>query len=481
MAKPTPEQLIKINKFAQTPRTEDDTFVFSPLMIDDQETCYHSTLHPLLLNKLMKDAQIGAPLLMNHNNRQLPVGRSFDAKMQQDVESGQVMNSVYGQYYIDLGRMTQGGMSTDDIAKGIDAGTIFDVSIGFNANSWKCSICNNDIRDWEHCSHWPGRTYEVKGADGVFRQQKCLVIVGEDGEGELLELSLVYAGACNRATIKQEFSQESVRDFDKGSNLLIVDDFKNIPLSAKIYQYYTKDGSVLFTDTDERTNGAEILKKRSDENVELAKITEVLNKFGVEFDSEEALSAKLTELTNTVATNTELLNTATSERDTAQTELAKVTGELETAKADALQKDATIDELTKANEALAEKAGVAETYRADLVTQTLDTGVRAQGNAFNRDLFEKFLGTLSIDEIKGALAGFEAEVAAKFAGTRTSTQNATKVAGELQVPDKEDEVEFRAFIADKAMEYAKANGVSIKEATKLMVDKYAKNDDGSDN
>jgi hypothetical protein len=479
MAKPTTEQLTKVNKFAQSPRTEENTFVFSPLMIDDQETCYHSTLHPTFLGKLMKDAQVGAPLLMNHNNRQLPVGRSFDAKMQQDVEGGQVMNSVYGEYYIDLGRMTQGGMSTDDIAKGIDAGTIFDVSIGFNANSWKCSVCGNDIRDWDKCSHIPGRTYEVKGDDGVFRQQRCLVVVGEDGEGELLELSLVYAGACNRATIKQEFSQESVRDFDKGSNLLIVDDFKNIPLSAKIYQYYTKDGSVLLTDTDERTNGAEILRKRSEDNVELAKITEVMKQFGIEFDSEEALSAKLTELTKEVSDKTELLTTVTGERDTANTELAKVQGELDTANGELAQRDKTIAELDKQNKELAEKAGVADTYRSDLITSTLDAGVRAQGNAFNRDLFEKFLGTLSIDEIKGTLKGFEDEFNTRFAGARTSEADA-KFKKDSDVPSQEDEAEFRAYVADKAIEYSKANSVSIKEATKLMYEKYAKNEDGSD-
>jgi hypothetical protein len=317
------------------------------------------------------------------------------------------MKSVHGEFYIDLGRQTQGGMTTDDICKGIDAGTIFDVSIGFNAASWKCSICENDIRDWRSCSHFPGEKYIVN-RNGKDEVEKCVVLVGEDGEGELLEMSLVYAGACNRATIKQTFSQDSVRDLDKGSNLLIVDDFKNIPLSANLYCYYTKDGSVILTDTSERTNGAEILRKRSEDDVELANITEVLNKFGIEFDSEDALSAKLTEITDSLAATAATLDTVTGERDTAQAELARVNGELETAKGELSAKEVTIGELTTANEELTAKAGVAETYRTDLINQALDAGVRAQGNAFNRELFEKFLGTLSIDEIKGALAGFDA-------------------------------------------------------------------------
>ncbi len=38
---------------------------------------------------------------------------------------------------------------------------IEDVSIGFAAKSWICSICENDIRSGE-CKHWPGLSYNDK-------------------------------------------------------------------------------------------------------------------------------------------------------------------------------------------------------------------------------------------------------------------------------------------------------------------------------
>lgn len=482
MAKPTKAQLEKINQFAAKTLTEDDVYVFEPLMIDDQETAYHSVLHNNLLKKFVKDSRRGTPLLMNHNHNKLPVGRSFDARLINEFDDDRNVDtkSLYGTFYIDLGRNTESNMTTDDIVKGIDAGTIFDVSIGFNATEWKCSICGNDIRDFWSCPHIPGKKYAVQNEQGEDVVEKCIVIVGEDGDGELLELSLVYAGACDRATIKHNFSNESVREFDKGTKLSLVDDIKNVPLNAKIYQYYTKDGSVLFTDTDERTKGTEYLSKRSELEMALADVLK--NKFGVDFETDEQLSAKLDELIAEVDTakgeltaKTEELSAKTDELENIKTELANKIVEVESLTEQLGKKDETIADLEKANEELSAKAEVAETYRQDLINKALELGVRAQGNAFQKDLFSKFLTTLSIDDIKGVVAGFENEVKTKFAGARVSESEdrTTETRLNNEVPSKEDESEFRAFIADKAKEYAAENKVSITEATKVMYKKYS--------
>lgn len=479
MPKPTRAQLEKINRMTAEELTEDEVYVFSPLMIDDQETAYSSILHTNLLKKFVKDAKRGTPLLMNHNSYQLPVGRSFDSKLvnEHDDELDIDTNSVYGEFYIDLGRNTESNMTTDDIVKGIKSGTIFDVSVGFNAKTWKCSICGHDIRNYMKCPHFPGRTYEIEDDDRTIRNVKCTVIVGEDGEGELLELSLVYAGACDRATIKN-FSNESVRELDKGAKLSVVDDFKNIPLNATIYQYYTKDGSVLFTDTDERTDGADYLNKRSEEKVNLEKLLEIFKAtFGVDIENETQLSEKLTEITGELTKVKEELSAKESELETTKNELATSTVELETVKEDLSKKDETITELEKANEELASKAEVADTYRSDLINETIELGIKANGNSFQKELFTKFLETLSLEEIKSARDGFKQDVDTKFAGARVSEGDNSLEdrlsKNDTEVPDKDDEIEFRNFVAEKAMEYAKENKVSIGEATKLMFKKYS--------
>lgn len=475
MPKPTAQQLEKINKFTLVPRTEDNTYVFPDLMIDNQITSYSSRLHENLLTKFVSDANKGVGLLMNHNHRSLPVGRTFEAEIKKESGDGGDMFTVYCSHYIDLGRNTESGMSTDDVAKGIDAGTIFDTSVGFNAKSWKCNICNFDIRDWMNCSHYPGETYEIKGSDGVIRNVLCVVEAGADGVGELLENSLVYAGACNRATIKQDFSAsvgETVTDSKYGSKLHAVDNFKNIPLNATIYQYYTKDGSVLFTETPERTDGVLELQRRSEEEVDLKQFLAVLAKYGITVETPEQLEAAI----EAFKTNETALATETEKNGTLTTDLATAKGETEAAVKLAADKEITIGELTIANKELAEKAGVAETYTQDLITKALELGVRAQGNAFNTEMFTKFLGTLSIEDIKTVIAGFEAEVQTRFAGSRTTDATAPRrnLSGNEPTSreDFETEEEFRNQVADEATKLSAEKGISLKDATKEVYAKY---------
>lgn len=478
MPKPTPEQLERINKFTIEPLTEENCFVFSDLMIDDQPTSYSSRIHPNLLRKFVQDSNKGVGLLMNHNNRSLPVGRSFGADIREeyDSESGQLMTTMYGQFYIDLGRNTESGMSTDDIAKGIASGTIYDTSIGFNASKWDCSICSHDIRDYSNCDHFPGEKYQVKDSTGLHREEVCYVVVGNDGTGELLENSLVYSGASPRATIKSTFSASNVRENENGPKLHLIENFKNIPMTASIYQYFSNDGAVLFTDTDERTNGVEILSKRSEEKVEFKEFKSVVGKFGIEFETAEELSTKLEGFASMgveLSTAKEEVKTLTATVEGLETEKAALETSLST-------KEVTINELTVANEALTEKAELANTYRQDLTVKALEFGVRAQGNAFQKPMFEKFLATLSIDEIKEVISGFEQEVNEKFANSRTTEPKNTEPTrfstgtAPTSKGDFETEQDFRTHVAEEAVKYAKENGVSLKEASRLVYDKYTK-------
>lgn len=471
MPKATSEQLVKINRFTQVPLTEEQVYVFPNMMIDNAVTSYFSIVHPNLLSKFQEDAIKGVALLTNHNHYQLPVGRSFDASMTYEVgDDGNSTVSLVGMHYIDLGRNTQSGMTTDDITKGIDAGTIFDTSVGFNSKSWECSICENDIRNWRLCEHVPGHKYAVQreGKDVV---ETCYVITGKDGNGELLENSLVYAGACKRATIiKENLSAGNVSDNDNRTKLHLVDSFKDIPLEAAIFQYYTSDGSVLFTDTAERTNGSQELKKRSEQQMELEKLMAVLGKFSIEGETPEAIETALQALTDA---QSELAQ----KEATFNEQLAAETAKYQALEADLEAKDATIADLEATNSELTEKAGVADTYRQDLIDSTIAMGVRAHGNGFKVDLFTKFLSTLSLDEIKSQLSAFEGEVQERFGGSRQSGTGVKPRAkgDELFREDFETDSEWGNYINDKVVAYMKENKeVSLGDATKLMVKKYSK-------
>jgi hypothetical protein len=462
---PTPEELAAINQFTRKEMTAEEVYIFNSLMIDNQETSYFSLLQEPLLAKMRDDALAGVALLLGHDSRKIPVGRTFgsELKSEYDQDSGSEIKSVYGKSYIDLGRKTQDGMMTDDICKGIDAGTTFDVSIGFNASSWKCSICENDIRDYHKCPHSPGREYIIEHEGAASTVETCKVLVGGDGKGELLELSLVFSGACDRATIKNTFSHDSVRENEKSTKLSLVNDFKDIPMDAKIYQYYTKDGSVLVTDTNERSGGNEYLRKRSEQQVELSKLLEIINT-GLEANIEN--EDQLTELITSIKEDKTQLTNKT-------TELESISAELQSIKDELVTKDSEIETLTVTNSELQSKTEIVEAYRKDLVNETIEMGIRAQGNAFQKDLFEKFLDTLSIEEIKTVREGFDKEVKLKFAGVRTSNPASQLNEKTDYVPSKDEEPEaFSAFIADKAMEYASEHSVSFKEASKIVYEKY---------
>ena len=471
MPKPTEQQLQIINsKFSQTPLTEDNCFVFSNLMIDNLPTTYHSIIQPALLNTFLEDVKKGISLLLVHNNRKLPIGRSFDARVESEYvpEAGREVLTLYGDFYVPLGIALEGGITTDDVVKGIETGINFATSIGFIAEEWKCSICENDIRDYFACPHIPGRKYAVE-RDGKDVVETCYVLVGGNGEGELLEDSLVYAGACDRAGVIRNFSA-NVTDFRDSSKLQVIDDIKNVPMESVITQYYTKDGSVLFTDKPERTCGTEYLRKRSEDQAMLEKVIEVLGKFDIKFADESELETVLSEIFS-------LKESTANKLEEAKSEITALTEKLGEANEELAQKDSTINELTEKNEELSEKAGLAETYRKDLINQALEAGIRAQGNSFPSEMFEKFLGTLSVDELKEVIKNFNEGFAAKFDGVgfaESIEDSDSKANKEFTRDDFETEAEFRDFIADKAVEYASENKVSLSEATKLMYEKYSK-------
>jgi hypothetical protein len=473
VGKPTSEQLAKINKFSMKNLTEEDVFVFKPLMIDDQETSYTSVIHPNLLRTFMKNTYKGVGLLLNHDSYSLPVGRTFSAEIveEYDVDLNKMCQSLYGEVYIALGRNTQSGMSTEDIVKGIESGTIFDVSIGFSAKKHTCSICGNDIRNYGDCPHYPGKEYSVDNEDGTSCVKKCQVIIGDDGNGELLELSLVYAGACDRATIKNSFSNNSVTNDESGTKLTIVDNIKSVPPDAKIYQYFSKYGSVFYTDAKEKQNLTESIDLRSEKNMEYLKLFNT--KFGLNIETEEELTSKLDEMQTEMATSKEELVNTQTQLEEKVIELTNKEAEFELLKGEVTTKDIAIEALTTENTELKKSEEIANTYRNDLITSTIEAGVRAYGNAFQVETFTKFLNSISLDEIKATREGFNTEVASKFSGSRVSTTRDLTSNPLTNKEDFETEEEFRTHIADKAIVYARENEMSILEASKKLYKEFS--------
>lgn len=462
LAKPTKEQLAKINKLASTELTEEQVFVFRSLSADTLPVSrqswsgeYFIHMNKDMLNDLKRDYQTGVGLLASHNSRRLPFGRTFDAVIETDRVDGQDVDTLYvDQYivkYVQDGenkvplRTEINGMTTEDIANHIAVGHTFDTSIGFVMTDCKCSICKNDIRDYEQCKHYPGSTYEVMVDDKAEKVRCDLLACG----GEGLENSIVYAGAVNRAIIqnandKNDYSAGGVQSDvkDDSTQLYNVDDIKKIPLGSEIYCRFSKGagGIQMFTTTPERqiVEGVEemTVDNKQPETTEYQAATS-LQPMSTMYSKEdyEAVSKAKEDFENKF--------------NEANEELGKVREELNKAKE-------TIQGLTA-------KAEIAEEYRKDLIQETLSAATKARGNSFNAERFGKYLETLSDSEIKEEFASLKEEFKDSLGDNR-----ATEVELEDKTEDKVSlsEEELRQLASKNAMEQYRANGGDLIELTK---------------
>lgn len=222
-------------------------------------------------------------------------------------------------------------------------------------------------------------------------------------------------------------------------------------------------------------------EKRSETGMD--KYMSILTEFNIK--SEDDLRAKLTELSekttelenknNEILAKDEEIKKLNDKVDFLSKDLLAKNDEVAELKNEISELSEKVTNLTKLNEELKANEELVETYKKDLKEEIIELGIRAEGNAFNKTLYERFLDTLSIEELKEVREGFNEEVKNKFAGVRTTQ---TKVRDknkdtELYKEDFETEEEFREYIAELAEKYAKENNVSIKDATKLMYAKYS--------
>lgn len=505
VVRPSAEQLERINRGGvQTPLAAEDVYVFSDLLVDTLPTSYYTVLHENLLMTFMQDLEEGIGLLLAHDTRRLAIGRSFEASLRKENVGGEIVTSLYGGFYVPRGMNIEEGMSTDDIIQRIDTGVQTDTSIGFRAEMWTCSICENDFFS-SSCTHWPGKKYIVNRA-GEDVVETMYVILGMDGKGELVENSLVYAGASPRARIQSSFGSPVIKlgDFTK---LQLVDNVKTLPRDAVIYQVSCAGQRLWYSDGTGKKS--QFYVKGSGEAVALSleDVLGVMQKYQLKTGSVAELEQSLESLKKLSVLNV-AGEVALQEGDyvsrKAFTELeerlAKVSEELSAAKEElqakkeelvALQQQEYAEELTRIKEEkeqlaiektalekmleeFQEKADLADEYRKSLLTEAKELAVRVNGNALDETLFVRFLESLSVAELKDTVQSLKQQVKDRYGYARVSKPKDVTAKHKTQLRDDfESEEEFREFVAEKAQEYAKENQVPLSEATKLMYKKYA--------
>ncbi|MDT0123885.1 hypothetical protein Q9R46_14585 [Paenibacillus sp. RRE4] len=378
MAKPSPEQLARINQLARVPLTEDETYVFPAKLVGDQiipRRFYRLT--PNFLRKMAVQAREGVSLLLDHSWSNLgimtiPLGRTFDSRLQMDGDE----LALYADHYMKLGQEV-GDIKIDQIAEGIDAGTIFDTSIGFTVSSQTCSICGQEYFGGS-CPHIRGREYDSK---------LCTVDIND---GELMENSLVFDGAYPGAGVVGMSSIAETQSSVKWEALS--EDVKSLPSGGRVfYSFSGKSGLDGFVIRQEKNNEAETQAKGDDT---------------VNEEQKAALAAAQTQANALAAANGVLGQVRAVLGVESDTDIpAKIT-------------------------ALSAQAVDGAAYKVKVTEQACGAGVRALGDAFNVEAMKTALSHLPVSEIEKIGASYEAQAQAALGGGGRHTQT-----GDINLPE----------------------------------------------
>ena len=373
MAKPTATQLALINQLARVPLSEDEVYTFEAKLVGDNIIPRRFfQISPNFLRKMADQAKQGVSLLLDHSWANLgimtiPLGRTYNSRLQQDGNE----LALYADHYMKLGQEIN-GIKIDQLAEGIDAGTIFDTSIGFITSKHVCSICRENYYS-SACSHFRGIEYEGK---------TCII---EIDDGELMENSLVFDGAYPGAGVvnlnqnQTDTQQPTMWD-------VLSEDAKSLPGDGRVfYSFSSKSGFAGYVPKQQIEKTSTMVEGDEEMSAEALKQMELA--LAQAKTAGDASTGLLTQI------RTALGLTADSEI------LAKLTS-------------------------LSTQAKDGELYKLKITEQACGAGVRAMGEAFNVEAMKLSLANLPVAEIEKINASYEAQALIVLGGGGQHTKPA---------------------------------------------------------
>lgn len=245
--KPTDSQLNKINeRLHRSPLSESDVFVFPAVASNRNVDSYYSIMDDSSLRNYAQDYNKGLSVLQAHNDRApIATGRTFESTF--DPERGETL--LWG--YIARGINLGGGLSTDDVIRGIETGTVQDGSIRFSGGYDECEICHQRLYSRD-CDHMPGREYTIPGSD------KPVLATYRIINARAKEYSLVAIGATPDAGIVRKAHLLKERGLITFKELQPISRRLNFNLRTAIegeeYAKFSFEGEVSDDDGDDAEN-----------------------------------------------------------------------------------------------------------------------------------------------------------------------------------------------------------------------------------
>lgn len=418
---PTDEQWEKMKKHIRSENyKKEDFFVFETLAVGDKIVPNrYMRLTPALLRVMEDDAKKGVSLMLNHNWSQLgvqsiPIGKVFDARIAGGTQEGEE-TTLYTTQYILRDDSKVDGYSKNDIIKLIESGILADTSVGWGTTreSYKCNICGNSIYDWRKCEHIPGRKYIVNEETNEVKE--CIIQAEPPkelhaGNNVLMENSIVFDGAYPNAIIQSAAGEEIQTS---NGTLKTLNGKEDLSEKDIIFGYSTNGSINLLY--------KQLMEKGGKEDMEddKAETTELENE-NVETVEEVVETTEENVEENTLNNEeTETTETETTTDDTEEHE-GEATGETLYTSKDILEK---FDNICDSVEELVELAKEGFENRQEVISEALDSGVHAMGNAFNKDIFTKTFSNMKTNDIKEMGKVWEEQAKAQFGNEKVSKVN----------------------------------------------------------
>ncbi len=203
-SKPTAAELEKINKMSRRRLAEEEVFVFSVVLCDnevdrDNERFSIDALHTLA------GMYVGKTGIFDHSmHGRDQCARIFECEVVADgtqkTSAGEAYHCLKAKAYMPRTE------SNRDLMLEIDAGIKKEVSVGCATAGRTCSICGADLRN-STCGHRPGRSYTKNGS-----KVKCHAILSDPTDA--YEWSFVAVPAQQRAGVTKAFKLGTELDID---------------------------------------------------------------------------------------------------------------------------------------------------------------------------------------------------------------------------------------------------------------------------
>lgn len=376
----TDDQLMRIaRQRANDPTIFDDhaPIFFAIEASNNRMDAYFTRMAKNTLRNFETDARQGVSFQDSHLTRQLGLGATLDARLNEEGELLRLTSDVF----------TMPGLpDLDAFIHRFRAGIARDVSVGFYGGKHICALCNRSIWSWD-CPHIPGVEYEVESRNEqgeVTSKQRQVAFAWIDG-ARLSEISAVYDGATpGCAILKAQREADSGRMTPDVANLL-ENRYRGLRLNAAHRRWAGFD--------DELSKASERLIEASAKLKTIPAAGEVVAK-GVR---------------------------AMAEKEKPEVTQPGVEPSAEADRASATAQPAEANEFERLVQSLTEVAGLSaevsqdirevsthlrqmvadgKAYRERVIDEALTAGVRLFGNEFDKDGTRALFGRADVDSIR---------------------------------------------------------------------------------